>query len=61
MANFPNEEVEIYHSKILDCDIFINRWNTYLFVIDNIAYLFDTDSNGYTKEEMIEIIESMKY
>lgn len=61
MANFPNEEVEIYHSKILYCDIFINRWNTYLFVIDNIAYLFDTDSNGYTKEEMIEIIESMKY
>lgn len=61
LAEFPNEKVEIYDSKQLQEKIYISRWNEYIFVYNNIIYIFDNSHNDYSKEDLIHEIELLKY
>ncbi len=61
LANFQNEEVEIYNSKKLNNKIFVTSLDEYIFVYDNIAYIIDNSNNDYSKEELLNEIELLEY
>lgn len=56
LADFPDSETEIYESNVLNNKIFISRWEEYIFILDNIVYIFDNSKQDYSKEEMINYI-----